>query len=203
MVLSDICIKRPVLATVISMILVIFGIFSFLRLPVREMPDVDAPVVSVWTNYKGASAEVIESQITQVIENAVAGISGIKTISSNSREEASRVNIEFDLSVNIDSAASDVRDKVSRAVRNLPDEADAPTIQKADSDEFPIMSLSITSDRYSRLELTDYANRVLLNRFSTIPGVASATGPDLSVLKGVFQTQRLQRALVRRLVVLR
>ena len=174
MFLSDVCIRRPVLATVISLILLIFGLFSFIQLPVREFPDVDPPVVNVATNYKGASAEVMESQVTRVIENAVAGISGIKSITSTSREEASRVNIEFYLSRDIDSAAADVRDKVSRATRNLPDEADAPTIQKADADEAPIMSLSIVSSSMDRLEMTDYANRVLINRFSAVNGVASA-----------------------------
>ena len=174
MFLSDICIRRPVLATVISLILLIFGLFSFIHLPVREFPDVDPPVVNVATNYKGASAEVMESQVTRVIENAVAGISGIKSITSTSREEASRVNIEFNLSRDIDTAAADVRDKVSRTIRNLPEEADAPTIQKADADEQPIMSLSIVSDHMNRLEMTDYANRVLVNRFSAVNGVASA-----------------------------
>lgn len=174
MFLSDICIRRPVLATVISLILLIFGLFSFIQLPVREFPDVDPPVVNVATNYKGASAEVMESQVTRVIENAVAGISGIKSITSTSREEASRVNIEFYLSRDIDSAAADVRDKVSRATRSLPEEADAPTIQKADADESPIMSLSIVSSSMDRLEMTDYANRVLINRFSAVNGVASA-----------------------------
>ena len=174
MFLSDVCIRRPVLAMVISLILLIFGLFSFIHLPVREFPDVDPPVVNVATNYKGASAEVMESQVTRVIENAVAGISGIKSITSTSREEASRVNIEFYLSRDIDSAAADVRDKVSRATRNLPEEAEAPTVQKADADEAPIMSLSIVSSTMDRLEMTDYANRVLINRFSAVNGVASA-----------------------------
>jgi multidrug efflux pump len=173
MMISDVCIKRPVFATVISLVLLIFGLFSFFRLPVREFPDVDPPVVSVATNYKGASAEVMESQVTQIIENAVSGIGGIKTINSTSREEASRVNIEFRLSANIESAAADVRDKVSRAQRDLPAEADLPTVAKADSDSTPVMSLSITSDRLNRLELTDYADRILVNQFSTVPGVAS------------------------------
>ncbi len=173
MVLSDVCIKRPVFATVISLVLLLFGLFSFLKLPVREYPDVDPPVVSVQTNYKGASAEVMETQVTQIIENAVSGIEGIKTISSVSREEASRVNIEFRLSRAIESAAADVRDKVSRAVRNLPEEADLPVIQKADSDEGAMMSLSIVSPTMSRLEMTDYADRVLVNQFGTVPGVAN------------------------------
>ncbi len=174
MFLSDICIRRPVLATVISLILLIFGLFSFSNLAVREFPDVDPPVVNVATNYKGASAEVMESQVTRVIENAVAGISGIKSITSTSREEASRVNIEFNLSRDIDTAAADVRDKVSRATRDLPEEADPPTVQKADADDQPIVSLSIVSDRMDRLEMTDYATRVLVNRFSAVNGVASA-----------------------------
>ena len=174
MFLSDICIRRPVLATVISLILLIFGLFSFRNLAVREFPDVDPPVVNVATNYKGASAEVMESQVTRVIENAVAGISGIKSITSTSREEASRVNIEFNLSRDIDTAAADVRDKVSRATRDLPAEADPPTVQKADADDQPIVSLSIVSDRMDRLEMTDYATRVLVNRFSAVNGVASA-----------------------------
>jgi multidrug efflux pump len=173
MLISDVCIKRPVFATVISLVLLIFGLFAFFRLPVREFPDVDPPVVSVATNYKGASAEVMESQVTQIIENAVSGIGGIKAINSTSREEASRVNIEFRLSTDIESAAADVRDKVSRAQRELPAEADLPTVAKADSDSTPVMALSITSDRMDRLQLTDYADRILLNQFSTVPGVAS------------------------------
>jgi multidrug efflux pump len=173
MFISDICIRRPVLAMVISLILVIFGMFSFVHLPVREFPDVDPPIVNVATNFRGASAEVMESQVTQVMESAVSGISGIKTISSTSREEASRVNIEFSLSRNIDVAAADVRDKVSRAVRDLPDEVDAPVVQKADADDVPIMSLSLTSDTFSRLEMTDYASRVLVDRFATVDGVAN------------------------------
>ncbi len=174
MFISDICIRRPVLATVISLVLVIFGLFSFMRLPVREFPDVDLPIVNIATNFKGASSEVMDSQVTQVMENAVAGISGVKSISSISREEASRVNIEFKLSRDIETAAADVRDKVGRAIRNLPDEIDPPVVQKTDADDVPILSLSLVSDKMSRLEMTDYATRVLVNRFSTVDGVASA-----------------------------
>jgi multidrug efflux pump len=146
MVLSDVCIRRPVLATVISAILVIFGLFAFQRLPVREYPNIDPPVVSISTTYKGASAQVIEKQVTQVIENAIAGIEGIKTIQSISREESSRINVEFQLSRGIESAAADVRDKVSRAIKNLPDEVDPPIMQKADADDAPILSLSVSTD---------------------------------------------------------
>jgi multidrug efflux pump len=173
MVLSDVCIRRPVLATVISAILVIFGLFAFQRLPVREYPNIDPPVVSISTTYKGASAQVIETQVTQVIENAIAGIEGIKTIQSISREESSRINVEFQLSRGIESAAADVRDKVSRAIKNLPDEVDPPIMQKADADDAPILSLSVSSDRWNAMEMTDYAHRVLIDRFSTLPGVAN------------------------------
>lgn len=120
MVLSDISIQRPVLAIVVNALLVVFGIFAFSKLPVREYPAVDPPVVSIGTTYEGASAEVIESQITQVMEGAVSGIEGIKTIRSTSREGTSNVRIEFMLTRDIESAANDVRDRVSRAARNLP-----------------------------------------------------------------------------------
>jgi multidrug efflux pump len=173
MVLSDVCIRRPVLATVISAVLVIFGLFAFQRLPVREYPNIDPPVVSISTTYKGASAEVIETQVTQIIENAIAGIEGIKTIQSISREESSRINVEFQLSRSIESAAADVRDKVSRAIRDLPEEIDPPIIQKADADDAPILSLSVSSGRWNAMEMTDYAHRVLIDRLSTLPGVAN------------------------------
>ncbi|HTI88189.1 MAG TPA: efflux RND transporter permease subunit [Alphaproteobacteria bacterium] len=173
MVLSDICIRRPVLATVISAVLVIFGLFAFQRLPVREYPNIDPPVVSISTIYKGASAQVIETQVTQILENAIAGIEGIKTIQSTSREESSKINVEFQLSRDIESAAADVRDKVSRAIKNLPDEIDPPIIQKADADDAPILSLSVSSNTINAMEMTDYAHRVLIDRFSTLPGVAN------------------------------
>ena len=174
MVLSDVSIKRPVFATVLSLILVIFGLIAFGRLAVREYPDVDPPFVSIQTTYRGASAEVIESQVTQIIENAVAGIEGIKTITSTSEDERSRVNIEFYLNRAIEAAASDVRDKLGRAVRNLPEEADAPIVIKADSDNQPILWFTLTSDRHSAMELSDYAKRVLIDRLATVPGVSEA-----------------------------
>lgn len=174
MVLSDVSIKRPVFATVISLILVIFGLIAFGRLAVREYPDVDPPFVSISTTYRGASAEVIETQVTQIIETAVAGIEGIKTITSTSEEERSRVNIEFYLNRNIEAASADVRDKLGRAIRNLPDEADAPIVVKADSDNQPILWFTLSSDRHSALELSDYAKRVLVDRLGTVPGVSEA-----------------------------
>jgi multidrug efflux pump len=172
MVLSDISIQRPVLAIVVNALLVVFGIFAFSKLPVREYPAVDPPVVSISTTYEGASAEVIESQITQVMEGAVSGIEGIKTIRSTSREGTSNVRIEFLLTREIESAANDVRDRVSRASRNLPDEADAPVVAKVDSDSSPILWATLTSQQLSRLELTDYVRRVLVDQITAVPGVA-------------------------------
>ncbi len=171
--LSDLAIKRPVLAIVMSLVLILFGLFSYQTLSVREYPNVDKPNVSISTTYRGASADIIESQITQVIEDAVAGIGGVTRINSSSREESSSVNVEFDLSRDIESATNDVRSRVSRIVSQLPDEADAPRISKTESDARPIMWLSMTSARMGPLELTDYAERNLVDPLSTVNGVAS------------------------------
>ena len=170
--LPEISVKRPVLATVISLVLVLFGLFGYRQLSVREYPDTDPPVVSVSTTYRGASAEIVESQITQVIEDAVAGIGGVKRIGSTSREESSAVSIEFDLGRNIDDATNDVRDRVSRAIRQLPEEADLPRVAKTESDARPILWLGMNSDRLNSLELTDLAERVMVDRISVIDGVA-------------------------------
>ncbi|MCW5729928.1 MAG: efflux RND transporter permease subunit [Alphaproteobacteria bacterium] len=173
MVLSDVSIKRPVFATVLSLMLVLFGLFGFRQMAVREYPDIDPPIVSVNTVYRGASAEIIETQITQLIEDAIAGIEGIRSINSTSREESSSVSIEFILSRDVDSAANDVRDRVSRIMSRLPAEADQPTVAKTEADARPIIWMALSSDRMSTLELTDYAERYLVDRFSIIPGVAS------------------------------
>ncbi|MCH8183596.1 MAG: efflux RND transporter permease subunit [Proteobacteria bacterium] len=173
MFLSDLSIKRPVFATVLSAVLVLFGFFAFNRMTVRELPDIDPPIISVSTVYRGASAEIIESQVTQVIEEAIAGIGGIKRINSTSREESSSVSIEFNLDRDIDGAANDVRDRVSRAIRNLPRDADAPRIAKSDSDARAIMWMSLTSDRLDSLELTALAERTVADRLSIVSGVAS------------------------------
>jgi multidrug efflux pump len=173
MVLSDVSIKRPVFATVLSLVLIIFGLFALRTMSVREYPDIDPPVVSVNTIYRGASAEIIESKITQVIEDAVAGIEGIRAITSTSREESSSVSIEFNLTRNVDAAANDVRDKVSRVLARLPDEADPPTIAKTEADARPIIYIALFSDRLSLLELTDYADRYLVDQMSIVDGVAS------------------------------
>ncbi|WNO10767.1 efflux RND transporter permease subunit [Teredinibacter sp. KSP-S5-2] len=172
MIISDVCIKRPVFASVISLLLIVFGVIAFDRLPLREYPDIDSPVVSIRTDYPGAAASVVESRITQLIEDRVAGLEGIKFISSSSRDGRSNIDIEFDLSRNIDSAANDVRDRVSRIIDNLPVEADAPDVEKVDSNDDVIMWLNLTSDRMTVPQLTDYAERYLVDRFSIVDGVA-------------------------------
>ncbi len=173
MVLSDVSIKRPVFATVVSAVLVIFGLFAYSKLPVREYPDVDPPIINITTIYRGASAEVIESQITQIIEEAISGIEGVKRVTSTSREESSSVSVEFSLDREIDAAANDVRDRVGRAATNLPDAAEQPRIVKTEADARPILWLRLSSDRHSALELSDYANRFLVDTFSVVPGVAT------------------------------
>ena len=173
MVLSDLAIRRPVLATVMSLMLILIGIISYQRLSVREYPNIDAPVVSVRTVYTGASAEIIESQVTRPLEDSLAGIEGIKTIKSVSREEVSQITVEFILSRDPDNAASDVRDRVSRVRGRLPDDVDEPVIAKVEADAQAIMWLAFSSDQHSPLEITDYADRVVQDRLQTLPGVAS------------------------------
>ena len=173
MMLSDISVRRPVFAAVAAIILCVVGFAAFQSLTVRELPSVDPPVVSVGTTYRGASAEVIEERITEVIERQIAGIEGIDRINSASRDGSSRINISFTLDRDLDAAANDVRDAVSRTLSQLPDQADPPTVQKANADASPIMFLSFTSKTLNRLQLSDYAQRYLVERFSTVPGVAN------------------------------
>ncbi len=171
--LSDVSVKRPVFATVISMLLVAFGILSFSFLPLREYPDINAPVVSVSTTYIGASSEVIETRITQVIEDQISGIEGIKSIRSSSRDERSSINVEFELSRNIDEAANDVRDRVSRVLNRLPEDVESPIVAKRDSDARPVMYTNISSSEFSLMQLHDYVERYIADRFSVIPGVST------------------------------
>jgi len=172
MILSDISIKRPVFASVLSLLLIVFGIVSFTRLPLREYPDIDPPVVTIDTIYPGASANVVESQITQLVEERIAGVEGIRFIDSSSQDGRSRVTVEFSTSRDIDAAANDLRDRVSGIVDDLPAEADPPEIQKEDSNDDVIMWLNLTSDRMTVPELTDYADRYLVDRFSVLDGVS-------------------------------
>jgi multidrug efflux pump len=173
MVLSDLSIKRPVVCLVASILIVLIGLLSFGRLPVREYPDIDQPVISIDTGYPGASAEVVESKITEVIEKEVSAIDGLRVIRSGSYEQRSRISLEFSVDRNIDEAANDVRDKVARVRGRLPQEVDDPQISKADADAESIMSLSFNSDRHTRLELTELVERLAVQRLQTIPGVAS------------------------------
>lgn len=172
MILSDVSVTRPVFASVLSLLLIAFGLLAFDRLPLREYPDIDPPVVSVETTYPGAAANVVENRITELIEDRVSGVEGIRFVESTSEDGRSVINIEFDISRDIDAAANDIRDRVSSVLDKLPDEADPPEIQKVDSNESVIMWLNLASDRMSVPELTDYADRYLVDRFSVIDGVA-------------------------------
>ena len=173
MFLPELCIKRPVLATVMSLLIVLVGVISFLRLTVREYPKIDSPVVSVRTVYKGASPQVIESQVTQPLEDSISGIEGVKTLKSVSREEVSQITVEFVSDRDPDAAANDVRDRVSRARGRLPDEVEEPIIAKVEADAQAIMWLRLFSDRASALEISDYADRYVADRLKTLTGVAS------------------------------
>ncbi len=173
MILSDVCIKRPVFASVIALLIAVFGVFSYQQLSTREYPDISPAQISIRTGYPGAAADIVENRITQIIEDEVSGIEGIKSVSSVSRDGSSSINIEFNLSRDIDQAANDVRDFVSRVQRRLPEDAEDPIINKADSDARPIIFLSLSSDTWSIMELTDYAERYLKDRFSVVPGVSS------------------------------
>ena len=172
MILSDISIKRPVFAAVISLMLVTVGLIAFTRLPLRELPNIDPPVVSIDVAYPGAAAGVVETRVTQVLEDAVAGIEGVDLVTSSSRNGRASVNLEFTLERDIESAANDVRDAVSRVADRLPEEANAPEIAKVEADADVIIWIRVVQKGADALALTDYADRYLADRFSSIPGVA-------------------------------
>jgi len=173
MFLPELSVRRPVLATVASLMIVLLGFISYQRLSVREYPNIDTPIASVRTVYPGASAEIIESQITQVLEDSLAGIEGIRTIKSVSREEVSQITVEFLISRDPDDAANDVRDRVARVRGDLPLEAEDPVVAKVEADAQAIIWLAFYSDRHNALEITDYADRYVKDRLQTLPGVAS------------------------------
>ncbi len=174
MSLSSISINRPVLATVMSIIIVLFGIIGYTYLGVREYPSIDPPVITVRTSYTGANADIIESQITEPLEKAINGIAGIRSISSASNLGTSNITVEFNLDADLESAANDVRDKVSQAVRQLPQDIDAPpVVSKADANSDAIISLTVQSDTKNQLMVSDYAENVLLEKLQTIPGVST------------------------------
>ena len=172
MKLSEVSVRRPVFATVVSLLLVILGLLAATRLPIRELPDVESPVVSIETTYRGASADVVETKITQVIEERVAGLEGVTKITSQSVDGRSSINLEFAPDRPVDEAANDVRDRVSRVAAQLPVEADPPEIGKVDFGAEPIIYVNLSSDTLNVLELTDYAERVLVERLGVLPGVA-------------------------------
>ena len=173
MTLSDLSVRRPVLATVFSLIIIAFGAIAFTTLPLRELPDVDRPVVSINTSYPGASAQVVENQITRVIEDQLSGIDGIDIINSTSRDGRSSVNVEFALNRDLEDATNDVRNSVDRARGQLPLDIDDPVIRKADADADPIIWFSLESTTLDRVALTDYAERYVVDRLAVLNGVAS------------------------------
>jgi multidrug efflux pump len=184
--LSDTSVKRPVFATVLSLMLLAIGALAFRDLTVREYPDTVQPTVQVQVGYPGASAEIIETRITQVLEAELSGIEGVKSIRSQSRDGQSSITVEFYMNRKLDEAANDVRDRVSRVTRRLPDDVNNISVQKADADSQPVMWLTLSSDSMSLIELTDYTQRYLLDRFATIPGVSQinvfgAGGPSMRV----------------------
>jgi len=172
MTLPEICIRRPVFATVLSIVVLLIGLISYSRLSVREYPRIDEPVVTVETRYLGASAEVMESQITKVLEDSLAGIEGVDVMTSFSRSETSQITVRFKLSRNPDAAAADVRDKVSRVRARLPDGIDEPVIAKVEADAFPIMWLAVSTTTKTSIEVTDYVTRYIKPRLTTLPGAA-------------------------------
>jgi multidrug efflux pump len=172
MMLPEICIKRPVFATVLSLIIVLIGLISYTRLSVREYPRIDEPVVSVSVTYRGASAEVVESQVTKPLEDSLAGIEGVEVMTSQSRSETSRINVRFTLKRDPDSAAADVRDKVARARGKLPDTIDEPIIAKVEADSNPIIYIAVQAGSLSTLEASDFVKRYVQPRLSVLPGAA-------------------------------
>ncbi len=172
MSLPEICIKRPVLATVLSLIILLVGLISYQRLSVREYPRIDEPVVSVSTTYRGASAEVVESQVTKILEDSLSGIEGVEIMTSQSRSERSQINVRFRLARDPDSAAADVRDKVSRVRARLPEAVDEPVIAKVEADSFPVLYIAVEAGSLSPLEASDYISRYIKPRLSVLPGAA-------------------------------
>jgi multidrug efflux pump len=172
LILSDLSIRRPVLATVVNLIIVLLGLIAWDRLSLRELPNIDEPVISVMTLYPGANAEIIESQVTTPLEDVLSGIEGIDYVSSISRAEMSQVTVRFTSDRDPDGAANDVRDRVSRARAQLPREVEDPIVEKTEADARPVMYMALTSDRHGDMEITDYADRIVKDRLEVVPGVA-------------------------------
>lgn len=172
MSLSSISIRRPVLASVMAIAIILFGFIGYNFLGIREYPSVDPPIITVSTTYIGANADVIESQITEPLEESINGIAGIRTLTSVSRDGRSTIRVEFNIEIDLEDAANDVRDRVSRAQRNLPPDTEPPIVTKADADAIPLVFLNIKSDSRDLLELSDIARRTFKERVQTIEGVS-------------------------------
>ncbi|MBE0668755.1 MAG: efflux RND transporter permease subunit, partial [Bacteroidales bacterium] len=173
MSLSSISIKRPVLATVMSLVILILGAIGFTYLGIRDYPSVDPPIVTVSTSFPGANSDVIETQITEPIESAINSVQGIRSISSSSSDGSSRITVEFNLEVDMETAVNDVRDKVSGAMRRLPQDVDPPVVQKADADAQPIFAVTLRSDTRSIIDVSTFAEINFKERMQTIPGVSA------------------------------
>lgn len=172
--ISELSLRRPVLAIVMNIVIIVFGIIGFKFLGVRDYPAIDPPNISVRTSYAGANADIVESQITEPLEDAINGIPGIRNITSSSSNGSSNINVEFDVGADLETAANDVRDKVSAAQRQLPPDLEAPSsVSKADASADPILAMTVQSDTKNPMELTEYATNVLVDRLQTIPGVSS------------------------------
>lgn len=172
MSLSSISIRRPVLAIVMSVVIVLFGVIGYTSLGVREYPSIDPPIITVQTNYTGANATVIEAQITEPLEESINGIAGIRSMTSSSRDGRSLITVEFDIDVDLEAAANDVRDRVSRAINLLPPDVDPPVVTKADADAIPIVMVNVNGKEKSILDLSDYSRNVLKEKLQTIPGIS-------------------------------
>ncbi len=173
MTISELSLRRPVLAIVMNILIVLFGVIGFQSLGVRDYPAIDPPIVSVRTSYPGANADIIETQITEPLEKAVNSIQGVKNITSSSTQGTSNISVEFELSVDLEAATNDVRDKVSQAVRSLPNDLDAPpVVSKNDASSGPILSVAVESNIRNQLQLTELATNTLVERLETIPGVS-------------------------------
>ena len=172
MFITELSIRRPTVSWVMSLILIIFGLFVFWKLPVRELPDgIQPPVVQIQVDYKSAAASIIDQEVTQVLEDVIGGAEGIKNIDSKSENGRSTINVEFDTSMDLDNAANDIRERVARVVDNLPSESDPPQILKRAAGFTTTMWLSLSSSTWSDLELGDYAERFLIDQFSSVKNV--------------------------------
>src|SRR5918999_4756381 len=174
MVLSDLSIRRPVLTSMLAVALVLFGVLGYLRLSVREYPDVDPPVISVQTFLRGANPRVMESAVTDILEEELSTIPGLRTLTSSSAEQFSNITLEFGLDRDIESVAQDVRDKVSRVRGRLPQEVEEPVVAKQDADANPFMFLALSGQNYNLLQLSDIGDRIVKTRLQSVPGVGRA-----------------------------